>query len=275
MVHSFETLPCLSLNVCSLSSSTLEWVGWNVSLEGANWNLCSILLALAHSSAYQHLWHQFNMIFKHRGRSAYHLHIILGQGKMVCVGNLQSARKFKPVKIMHKKESLNKLVCCRLWQILFSHNNLFTMNMCVQTSTLSKLYYLLPSVSDWVVNQCRKIGSLIITMYKVLDGALESALAIHEVPGSGQNDLATTVLGMRAQQHYAGVESSVELNTWVHHARWMMRYSFYVIFDSSKILLTEIFLVSDCLQLLSRFLDMLLDLRFCGQSGQTKWLSTI
>ncbi len=101
---------------------------------------------------------------------------------------------------MHKRESLNKLVCWRLWQILLSHYNLFTLNRCVQTSTLSKLYYLLPSVSEWVVNQCMEIGSLIITMYKVLNAALEKALAIHEVPGSGQNDLAP-VLGMRAQQH--------------------------------------------------------------------------
>jgi hypothetical protein len=31
---------------------------------------------------------------------------------------------------------------------------------------------------------------------------------------------------MRAQQHYAGVESSVAFNTWVHHAGWMMCYSF-------------------------------------------------
>ncbi len=75
---------------------------------------------------------------------------------MVCIVNLQSARKFKPVKITHKKESLNKLVCWRLWQILLSHNNLFTLNRCVQTSTLSKLYCLLPLVSEWVVNQCLK-----------------------------------------------------------------------------------------------------------------------
>jgi hypothetical protein len=69
------------------------------------------------------------MILKHRGSSAYHLHVILGQGQagllMVCIVNLQSARKFKPVKIMHKKESFNKLVCWRQWQILVSHDNLF------------------------------------------------------------------------------------------------------------------------------------------------------
>lgn len=52
---------------------------------------------------------------------------------------------------------------------------------------------------------------------------------------------------------------------------------FWVTFDSSKILLTELFRVSDCLQLLSCFLDMfvMLDQRFCGRSGQTKWFSTI
>jgi len=42
-----------------------------------------------------------------------------------------------------------------------------------------------------------KSVSLIITMYQVLNGALENALASS---GSGQNDLAP-VLGMRAQQH--------------------------------------------------------------------------
>jgi hypothetical protein len=92
--------------------------------------------------------HQFNMILKHRGSRAYHLHVILGQRQagllMVRIVNLQSARKFKPGKIMHKKESFNKVVRWRLWQFLLSHNNLFTLNRCMQTSTVSKLYYLLP-----------------------------------------------------------------------------------------------------------------------------------
>jgi hypothetical protein len=104
--------------------------------------------------------HQFNMILNHRGEECLSLTCYIGSRQagllMVCIVNLQSARKFKPVKVTPKKESLNKLVCWRLWQILLSHNNLFTLNRCVQTSTLSKLYCLLPLVSEWVVNQCLK-----------------------------------------------------------------------------------------------------------------------